>query len=105
MDHLHSCICSNFYKLLNCPNLKSTKEYKDDENLDTYSLGEHLIDEHNCKLRSDFNDFYEIFILMNSSPTTLEINEHKFIHKLKTLKPFGINSSDPFGIPILHLKF
>ena len=28
----------------------------------------------------------------------LEVQEHKFIHLLKTLKPHGINAVDPFGI-------
>ena len=73
------------------------------ENDDTYSLGAHLIDEHGCTSRADFNKFYNVFILMNSSPSTLEVNEHKFIQRLKTLKPFGINSVDPFGIPLLDL--
>ena len=30
----------------------------------------------------------------------LEVNEHKFIHSLKTLKPHGLNVVDPFGIPL-----
>ena len=81
------------------PNL----DIDDDENKDTYSLGAHLISEHGCTQRSDFNDSYRVFILMNSSPSTLEYNEHKFIHRLRTIKPFGINSVDPFGIPLLDI--
>ena len=52
--------------------------------------------------RSDFDSSYRVFILMNSSPTNLEVNEHKFIQKLRTLKPYGINSCDPFGMPLLY---
>jgi hypothetical protein len=54
---------------------------------DTYSLGAHLIDEHDCTNRNDFNKFYDVFILMNCSPSNLEVNEHKFIQRLKTFKP------------------
>lgn len=88
---------SSFYRLLNNPNL----EILDDD--DTYSLGAHLIFEHGCSQRSDFNDSYKVFILMNCSPSTLEYNEHKYIQRLRTIKPFGINSVDPFGIPLLDL--
>ena len=68
----------------------------------TYSLGAHLVDEHGCSNRADFNKIYDVFILMNSSPSKLEVNEHTFIQRLKTLKPFGINSVDPFGIPLAY---
>ena len=37
----------------------------------------------------------------NSSPSNLEVNEHLLIQKLITLKPYGINSCDPFGMPLL----
>ena len=46
---------------------------------------------------------YQIFILLNSSPMTLDVNEHKWIQRLKTIKPLGINSVDPFGIPLLDI--
>jgi hypothetical protein len=90
---------NKFYRLLEDPSIIFNNSCDDD----TYSLGAHLIDEHGCTNRADFNKFYDVFILMNSSPTNLEVNEHKFIQRLKTLKPFGINSVDPFGIPLLDL--
>ena len=40
---------------------------------------------------------------MNSSPNNLDVNEHKYIHKLKSIRPFGINCNDPFGIPLLNV--
>ena len=72
---------------------------------DGYSLGRHLIDDHCCRDKNDFNvnDSYQIFILLNSSPRTLDIDEHKWIQRLKTIKPFGINSVDPFGIALLDI--
>ena len=70
-----------------------------DEDFDTAL---HLIDEHNMVTKPDFSNSYRIFILDTVSPKALEISEHKFIHKLKTLKPFGINTQNPFSIPLLN---
>ena len=92
-EHRQHC-----YSILEKPEIKFNDPHFDDGN---YSLGAHLIDEHNANNRIFFNNTYRIFILMNSSPGSLELNEHKYIHKLKTIKPFGINSDDPFGIPLL----
>ena len=86
-----------YYKLLNDPQA----DLLNPNDHDGYSLGRHLIDDHCCRDKNDFNDSYQIFILLNSSPRTLDINEHKWIQRLKTIKPFGINSVDPFGIPLL----
>ena len=88
-----------FYKLLNDPNVDLSMS----NDPDSYCLGKHLIDDHGRLSRSDFNDSYQIFILLNSSPRSLDINEHKWIQRLKTIKPFGINSVDPFGIPLLDI--
>ena len=88
---------SRYYKLLSDPNLKSSIEPDDD----TYSLGAHLILDHGCHEREDFNSSYKIFILKNCSPRALEECEHRFIQSLRTIKPFGINSVDPFGLPLL----
>ncbi|KAL5269053.1 hypothetical protein ACHWQZ_G002772 [Mnemiopsis leidyi] len=88
-----------FYKVLNNPNI----DFSLSGDPDSYCLGKHLIDEHNCSHRDDFNHSYNIIILTNSSPRTLDINEHRWIQQLKTIKPFGINSVDPFGIPLLDL--
>ena len=72
---------------------------KDDE----YSLGLHLIENHNLTSKNDFENNYKLFLLETCSPKNLEVNEHKFIHKLNTLKPHGLNAVDPFGIPLLNL--
>ena len=68
---------------------------------DAYSMGFHLKDVHNFKNRSDFiNDSFRFVILENCSPRVIEKREHYFIHKLNTLRPNGINTSNPFSIPI-----
>lgn len=94
---------ANFYKILNDPSLKHSDEYLREDS-DTYSLGAHLVDEHGITNRPDFDLSYTVFILKNSSPRSLEVNEHLFIQKLRTLKPHGINSCDPFGMPLLFVN-
>jgi len=49
--------------------------------------------------KKDFN----VSIIDNASPRTLEVRENKFIHVLKTIRPLGINTVNPFGLPLLHL--
>ena len=66
-------------------------------------MGAHNIDVHGVFDKNDFNSIYEVLILYNSSPSNLELNEHRFIQELKTTKPLGINSVDPFGIPLLTI--
>jgi len=73
---------------------------KVDETSDEYSLGLHLLD-HGFKQRDDFNKIFNVSIIDNSSPKTLEVREHKYIQLLKTLKPLGINTINPFGLPLL----
>ena len=91
---------ANYYKLLKDPSLKLSDDFLSDDS-DTYSLAAHLIDSHNLSNRPDFDASYNVFILKNSSPSNLEVNEHLLIQKLRTLKPYGINSCDPFGMPLL----
>ena len=91
---------SKFYKLLSDPSIRFSDDFLSEES-DVYSLGNHLIEHHFLSDKADFGATYEVFILINSSPSNLEVNEHKFIQKLRTLKPHGINSCDPFGIPLL----
>ena len=43
------------------------------------------------RLESDFENSFKLLIFNTSSPKSLELNEHRFIHSLKTLKPHGIN--------------
>ena len=78
--------------------LLEDKFRKDDE----YSLGLHLIEDHGFCNKSDFEKF-EVFILNQCSPKTLELSEHRFIQSLKTIMPHGLNAMDPFGIPRLKL--
>ena len=63
--------------------------------------GAYYIDYHGFRQREDFNKIFNVSIIDNSSPKTLEVREHKYIQLLKTLKPLGINTINPFGLPLL----
>ena len=69
---------------------------------DDFALGSHLFHEHGCSERSDFNKFYKICILEICSLKVIEVKEHKYIHKLNSLTPNGINISNPLSIPLLY---
>ena len=69
---------------------------------DDFSLGVHLVD-HGFNNKKDFNKIFKVSIIDNASPRTLEVRENKFIHILKTIRPLGINTVNPFGLPLLHL--
>ena len=88
-----------FYKILNDLNTILANDLLRDS--DDYSPAFHLIDDHGLIECSDFNKIYRVFILESCSPKLLELKEHRYIHSLKTLKPFGINSMNPFSIPLL----
>ena len=91
----------NYYAMLkDITNALTNDIYRKD---DEYSLGLHLIENHDLNSKTDFENTYVLFILDTCSPKMLELNEHRFIHSLKTLKPHGLNAVDPLGIPPLNL--
>ena len=69
---------------------------------DDFSIGIHLFSDHGLKDRTDFNDNCTVCIIDNASPNNIEVKEHKYIHLLKTLRPLGINTTNPFKLPLLH---
>ncbi len=91
-----------YYELVRDPGIILSSLVKEDDD-DVYSPGLHLVEEHSVSERTEFNDIYRVFIVDVCSPKTLEVREHKYIHELKTLKPFGINAVSPFSLPLLNL--
>ena len=85
----------SFYKVVENVNIILGNNLYRDEG--EFSAGLHLIHEH------PYIAYNKTFILDVCSPRVLEVREHKYIHDLKTLKPYGINSASPFGMNILHL--
>ena len=68
---------------------------------DEYSLGVHLVD-HGFRDHADFNRVYKISIIENCSPRVIEVKENNYIHLLKTLRPMGLNTVNPFGLAMFH---
>ena len=66
-----------------------------------YIPGMHLHNCHGLKNYEDFNNSFTLTILEKCSPSTLDNKEHSWIQKLRTINPLGLNSFDPFGIPLL----
>ena len=83
------------------------KVLRNDEDVDIsnddYALGLHLVNEHNCVDREDFDENYNVQILENCKPSDLEKKEHLYIHKYNTLYPIGLNKINPFGLPVLGI--
>ena len=90
-----------YYQLVQDPeSVFGTRLHLED---DDFSPGLHLVEEHGASELTDFNEMYKVFIIDVCSPKLLDVKEHNYIHELKTLKPFGINSVSPFSIPLLNL--
>lgn len=86
---------SNFYS---CLSYRGDRRDLDD---DDHLLGMHLYFQHGIRHRKGFNDSYRFTILEHCSPMSLDLKEHLWIHRLRTIKPYGLNSHDPFGIPLI----
>ena len=87
-----------YYKVITNPTeIIVNNKYNND-----LSLVYHLHKEHDCKNRKDFNKFYRFTIIQHCGPSSLDVTEHKWIHRLKTLEPGGINSVNPFSIPLIQ---
>ena len=67
-----------------------------------YCVGLHLHIEHGLSQKENFNNSVSVCILENSSPSSLDVNEHRYIHAFKSLRPSGMNSTNPFKIHLLH---
>ena len=102
---------SAFYRVLSAhknDKLVNSDLELDNESDDIYYLGMHIVIDHKLSEKGDFDKFYRVLILSsNSSPSSLEVKvkEHKFIHRLNSLRPSGINRANPFSIPPLNLTF
>ena len=87
---------SKYYECLKDNQIKFKIE-KEDDNL----LGLHIYNNHGSRKKSNFNETYKFTILAQCNPKSLDISEHKWIQKLKTITPYGLNSHDRFGMNLL----
>ena len=65
-----------------------------------YSLATHLHNEHNKVSQNGLDDHYNFTILEKCTPKSLDLKEHLWVQKLKSLSPFGINLNSPLGFPL-----
>ena len=92
---LHGRIAGHRGKFFEC--LVNDGHQPNDDDL----LGLHIYHNHQLGHRSDFDESYEFTILENCNPRDLDVKEHVWVQRLRTVTPYGLNSHDPFGIPIL----
>ena len=74
---------------------------KTDKDKDKYALGMHLYIDHNFTNETQFDDAFNVYILEVTQPRIIDVREHMWIHKLKTLDPVGINLASTYGLPLL----
>ena len=72
-------------------------QLNDEDNL----LGLHVFHKHHLNSKEAFNNSYTFTILELCNPRNLDLKEHMWVQKLKCVAPYGLNSHDPFGIPII----
>ena len=72
-----------------------------DTNSDLYMLGMHLHFDHGLTDPNAFDSNMEFGILDIVNPADIDAKEYKWMHKLNTFQPVGINIEYPFGIPYL----
>ena len=82
--------------------IRKNGEVGEDADKDEYAPGMHLYKDHGLQDFDDFNKHYKITVLEKCTPSSLDVKEHFWIQKLRTLSPLGLNSVDPFGLPLLH---
>ena len=70
------------------------------EDNDRFSLALHLDKEHNIRSLTGLDNF-EFTILEKCTPRNLDLKEHLWIQKLRTITPYGLNLNSPLGIPLL----
>ena len=87
----------NFFELV-----RLNGKISEDVDKDEYAPGMHLYKDHGLQNFEDFNSNYNVTLLEKCTPSTLDVKEHFWIQKLRTLNPFGLNSVDPYGLPLLH---
>ena len=76
---------------------QDTSHLNDEDNL----LGLHLFHKHHLSSRAAFDQSYTFTILEKCNPKDLDLKEHVWVQKLKCVAPYGLNSHDPFGIPVI----
>ena len=105
VDHMHNRVSGHRHKYV-----EILKKYEEgtlqtlDTNNDLYTLGLHLHLEHGCTHPRDFDRHFQFSILEVVNPSNINVKEYKWMHKLNSFQPVGINVEYPFGLPYLGQK-
>ena len=71
---------------------------------DENTLAAHAYWEHNVTTKEGFDDLYSIYIIKNKDPAQLTYSEQFLINYFFTVRPYGLNVSNPIGLsPVLNL--
>ena len=82
---------------MNNPQIADNNE----ENKDRYSLAIHLHREHNIVSIHGLDDHYSFTVLEKCTPKSIDVKEHTWIQRIKSLTPFGLNLNSPLGFPLI----
>ena len=88
---------AKFYECIRHSGKLKSQHLRDDDHL----LGQHIYSDHGMHHKDSFNEAYSFTILETVSPNDIDVKEHLWVQKLQTVAPYGLNSHDPFGIPLL----
>ena len=69
---------------------------------DRYSLAMHLYNDHKIDTPNGFQSSYRFTILEKCAPVDLDVKEHLWLQRLRTLFPKGLNLYSPLGFPLLQ---
>ena len=97
-QRLNNRISGHRHKFYECLAYEGDRIELDD---DDHLLGLHLYFQHGIRDRGGFNDSYIFTVLEICGPRDLDAKEHLWIQRMNAIKPFGLNSHDPFGIPLI----
>ena len=82
-------------------NQNGIDENSTDIEKDRYSLAIHLHKEHSIMGSESLDDNYKFTILEKCTPKSIDVKEHFWIQKLRTITPHGLNLNSPLGLPLL----
>ena len=87
-------------KYMNNPQVADNDEGNDK---DRYSLAIHLHREHGIQSIQGLDDYYEFTLLEKCTPKSIDLKEHTWIQRMKSLAPFGLNLNSPLGFPLINI--
>ena len=102
IDPMHGRVSGHRYLYYEVLKKKASNADVDfDRSNDLYSLGLHLHLDHGLTDPNAFNKYFKFGILEVVNPGDIEKKEFKWMHKLNSFQPHGINVEYPFGIPYI----